>query len=120
MRAMKAYLHELCQCQHGGGRVVEMQAGKMVSVLDIEMWDEDQSQCIQSRFPGTAILLTSCKASRSGFRVDCILPEGKASWTSKGCLSFFGLLAVYAALSILVLPVEARPVFVKPVSFFGL
>lgn len=110
---MKAYLHELCRCQHGGGRVVEMQTGKMVSVLDIETWDEDQSQCIQSRFPGTTILLTSCKASRSGFRVDCILPGEKTPLASTGCLAFFGLFFTYLVLSVLVLPVEARPILVK-------
>lgn len=111
---MRNYISRLCECEIKGGRVVETQAGK-VSVYDIDKWEEEMSHCVRARFPGTSISYVECKASRSGFRVDCVAPasQGGSSflWSNGGCLLFFSLFLLYGLSSVLILPADMRGSF---------
>ena len=75
------FLHDTCETQRFGGRIVRVDHG-VWEIFDIAQWTEDHAAALRKRFPSIAPRVVSCRKSLSGFSVVLQLQRSSHAWTS--------------------------------------
>lgn len=58
---------EICQCHKNGGRAVISHASNSVTLMDVPLWTDAMTRCMQNRYPFMDISVRQSRSSLSGF-----------------------------------------------------